>query len=117
MPPIQKPVESALPPVPATSVPIAATAGSPAWVNPFLRRDPHDKARRLANSLVSDIIAYHPTEYAAARAAGTLPETFREEIHKSHADYVDQVGQALADSTPYFRDALNTILAAGQPLF
>ena len=71
----------------------------------------------MASALVSDIVAYHPAVYAEARAAGTLRESLREEIEKSHEDYVDQVGQALADSTSYFRDALNTILAGGQPVF
>jgi hypothetical protein len=42
---------------------------------------------------------------------------FEEEIRKSWEEYVDQVGQELADATTYFNDALNEILADGQPVF
>ena len=32
-------------------------------------------------------------------------------------EYVDQVGKAMAESTPFFQEALNEILADGQPIF
>ena len=107
------------PAVPAAvaAVPVEPARPAERRVNPFLRSDPQQKARRLANALVSDILAYHPAEIAAARAAGTLRESLREEIQKSYEEYVDQVGRPLAESTPYFRDALNTLLAEGRPVF
>lgn len=83
----------------------------------FGRRDPHDKARRLARVLVSDMITYHRDRHARAAAAGTLAEDFDEEIRKSWEEYVMQVGRGLAEDTTYFRDALNEILAGGQELF
>ena len=46
-----------------------------------------------------------------------LRQLFREEIKKSYEEYVDQVGSEVAGQTPHFQDALNEILAAGQPLF
>ena len=48
---------------------------------------------------------------------GTLKEIFREEVKKSHEEYVLQVGEQLAESTTFFKDALNEILAGGQRLF
>jgi hypothetical protein len=36
---------------------------------------------------------------------------------KSWEEYVAQVGLDMAKSTPYFRDALNAILANGQNIF
>jgi hypothetical protein len=36
---------------------------------------------------------------------------------KSWEEYVAQVGQDIAKSTPYFRNALNDILAKGRKLF
>ena len=36
----------------------------------FGRRDPHDKARRLARVLVSDMIMYNPERHSRAIAAG-----------------------------------------------
>lgn len=83
----------------------------------FGRRDPHEKARRLARVLVSDMITYNPERHARALEGGTLREDFDDEIQKSWSEYVEQVGQDLADSTPYWSEALNEILAKGEPLF
>ena len=83
----------------------------------FGRRDPHDKARRLARVLVSDMITYNPDRHTRALENDTLREDFEEEIEKSWAEYVEQVGRDMAESTDYWRDALNEILAKGRPLF
>jgi hypothetical protein len=81
------------------------------------RRDPHEKAQRLARVLISDMITYNPERHARGLEAGTLAEEFQEEIDKSWAEYVEQVGNEIAESTPYWTDALNEILARGEPLF
>lgn len=86
----------------------------PAGAMAFGRRDPHEKARRLARVLVSDMVTYHRERHARALAARTLPEDFDEEIRKSWEEYVLQVGRELAEETTYFRDALNDILAGGR---
>jgi hypothetical protein len=86
-------------------------------LNPFLSRDPRQKARRLARALVSDMIVYQPEKRQQALEAGTIKEAFAEEIRKSWEEYVEQVGEAMATSTPFFNDALNEILAGGQQLF
>lgn len=80
-------------------------------------RDPNARAERLARALVSDIVAYNPDRRDKSYAEGTLRSEFREEIMKSWEEYVAQVGMAMARSTPYFRDALNKILARGQQVF
>jgi predicted Zn finger-like uncharacterized protein len=86
----------------------------PSGASPFGRRDPHEKARRLARVLVSDMVTYNRERHARALAAGTLPEDFDEEIRKSWDEYTQQVGRELAEQTTYFRDALNDILAGGR---
>jgi hypothetical protein len=86
-------------------------------INPFLARDPRQKARRLARALVSDMIVYQPDKRQQALAAGNIKEAFAEEIKKSWEEFVDQVGQDMAESTTFFNDALNEILADGQQLF
>jgi hypothetical protein len=86
----------------------------PPGAMPFGRRDPHEKARRLARVLVSDMVTYNRERHARALAAGTLPEDFDEEIRKSWDEYTQQVGRELAEQTTYFRDALNDILAGGR---
>jgi hypothetical protein len=79
--------------------------------------DPHARARRLARALVSDIVAYHPERRDRSLADGTLKTELREEVLKSWEEYVAQVGAEIARETSYFRDALNEILAKGQPVF
>ncbi len=105
---------------PAATAATAAAAAPPrgtAPVNPFLSQDPRQKARRLARALVSDIAVYHAERRREALRAGRLKEAFAEEIKKSWEEYTGQVGRDLAESTPFFTEALNEILAEGQPVF
>ncbi|HYH78344.1 MAG TPA: hypothetical protein VEX86_01055 [Longimicrobium sp.] len=62
-------------------------------------------------------MTYFPDRRDSALAAGTLRREFTEEIKKSWEEYVGQVGQEMAKTTPYFREALNEILAKGQQVF
>jgi predicted Zn finger-like uncharacterized protein len=105
----------------AAAEPAPAPAPPPPAPTPsaftFGRRDPHEKARRLARVLVSDMIMYNPDRHAHAIAASSLREDFEDEIKKSWQEYVEQVGGEIATSTPYFDDALNDILARGQKIF
>lgn len=95
----------------------AATPG-PAPARPaFGQPDPEARARRLARALISDVAAYHPERQEIGLREGRLKELFREELKKSWQEYVEQVGLEVAKSTPYFRDALNEILAKGKRVF
>lgn len=116
--PVARPLQRA--PVPektATEHVVVPESRPRAPVNPFLSKDPKQKARRLARALVSDMIVYQPQKRQDALAAGTLKEAFEEEIKKSWEEYVDQIGQELADSTEFFKQALNEILAGGHEIF
>lgn len=86
-------------------------------LNPFLKADPAQRARRLARALVSDLVAYHPAKREEGLREGTLRQLFREEIKKSYEEYTEQVGREIAESAPYFQEALNDILAGGHRLF
>ncbi|HEX6368479.1 MAG TPA: zinc-ribbon domain-containing protein [Longimicrobium sp.] len=112
-PPAPPPAPAARP-APARPAPAPATSGPR---SPFGAADPDAKARRLARALVSDIVTYHPERRDKALADGTLKKEFMDEIKKSWEEYVGQVGEAAAKSTPHFRTALNEILAKGQQLF
>ena len=83
----------------------------------FGKRTPEDKARSLARSLVSDLIAYNPDKHMEALASGTLVEVFSEEIDKSWKDYREQVDPEVLTQGTFFDDALNELLAAGESLF
>ena len=102
----------AAPPRPAPSAP---AGGRP--INPFLSQDPALKARRLARALISDMVVYHPGKRQEGLRDGNLKELFEEEIKKSWEEYAEQVGRELAESTAYFREALNEILAGGRQIF
>jgi hypothetical protein len=82
-----------------------------------LNLDPESRAQRIARALVSDIVAYNKDKLKESETAGSLRTDFREEIRKSWEEYVEQVGLELARKTPFFRDALNDILAKGQKVF
>jgi predicted Zn finger-like uncharacterized protein len=80
----------------------------------FGRRDPMQKAQRLARVLVSDIILYNPDRHRRALDSGRIKEEFKEEIQKSWTEYVEQVGEELATSTSFFEEALSEILVEGE---
>ncbi len=113
--PTPAPAPAAPAPPPAAPPPAPPSPTRP--INPFLAHDPAAKARRLARALVSDIVVYHPAKRQEGLRDGTLKQLFDEEIKKSWEEYADQVGKDVADSTPYFREALNEILADGKQLF
>ena len=46
-----------------------------------------------------------------------VKDAFDEEIKKSWEEYSDQVGREVAESTSYFKEALNEILAGGRQIF
>jgi hypothetical protein len=86
-------------------------------VNPFMVQDPKQKARRLARALISDMLVYHPEKRQQGIRDGTLPQLFKDEIQKSWLEYTEQVGVELAQSTPFWTEALNEILGGGHKLF
>ena len=103
---------------PSSSSPaVGSDGGARRPLNPFLSKDPNQRAKRLARALVSDIITYHPAKHAEGLRDGTLKQLFREEIKKSFEEYIAQVGQQLAESTTYFQEALNEVLGAGKKIF
>jgi hypothetical protein len=108
-------------PAAPTSAPVSPPARPAAAgtrpVNPFLSQDPSLKARRLARALISDMVVYHPGKRQEGLRDGNLKQLFEEEIKKSWEEYAEQVGRDVAESTSYFREALNEILAGGRQVF
>ncbi|MDQ6718929.1 MAG: zinc-ribbon domain-containing protein [Gemmatimonadota bacterium] len=108
----------AAPAAPLAQAPAPASAGAGRRpINPFLNKDPNLRAKRLARALVSDIITYQPAKHAEGLRDGTIRDLFKDEIRKSYEEYTAQVGQQLAESTPYFQEALNEVLGAGKKIF
>jgi hypothetical protein len=126
IPRVQQPVvprPEAPPPIPPAPVapppamPEPRKTGPLRPVNPFLVQDPKQKARRLARALISDMLVYHPEKRQQGIRDGTLPQLFKDEIEKSWLEYVEQVGKDMAETTPFWTDALNEILSGGKKLF
>lgn len=134
LPPATSPTEVAPParvvPLPTAEISPPAAANEPGFRqtlpvplprkgrgNPFLSQDPSAKARRLARALISDMVVYHPAKRREGIVNGSLKQLFDEEIKKSWEEYVDQVGRDLAQSTPFFTEALNEILGDGKVAF
>ena len=102
----------------ATSTADPVVTSAPSTKRPsFRNQDPAARAQRLARALVSDIVAYNKERLQQATGAAALRTEFRDEIRKSWEEYVEQVGLDTAKGTPYFRDALNEILAKGAKIF
>jgi hypothetical protein len=77
----------------------------------------HERARRLARVLASDIAIYNREKRERGIRDGNVVAVLGYEIKKSWETYKERVGSDFANSTPYFRDALNEIVAEGQKIF
>jgi predicted Zn finger-like uncharacterized protein len=75
------------------------------------------KEEMLARALVSDILVYNRETRDAGIAEGNLLESLGGEIKKSWELYKEKVTPEVANSTTYFREALNEILADGDQVF
>jgi hypothetical protein len=104
-------------PAPGSGEAVGAEAARPTAPSPFGPADQEARARRLARALISDLAAYYPEKQEKGLREGRLKELFQDELRKSWQEYVDQVGLEIAKNTPYFRDALNEILAKGKRVF
>ncbi|HEU4723870.1 MAG TPA: zinc-ribbon domain-containing protein [Candidatus Eisenbacteria bacterium] len=112
-----------LPPPPAPShaasfadAPPAVAAPVPQGLAPE-EQARHEKARRLARVLASDIAIYNREKKERGLSDGNLVAVLGYEIKKSWEIYKERVGADFANSTPYFRDALNDLLAEGKKIF
>jgi hypothetical protein len=101
-PPLSPPSPSLTPPVPSLTPPGGRS---------------HERARRLARVLVSDILVYNQEIRDRALHEGTLLSALGPEIDKAWALYKSKVGPEVASGTTYFKDALNEILADGARVF
>ena len=101
------------PPAPSAPTP---SGGIPTGLLPE-EKAKHEKARRLARVLASDIAIYNREKKDRGLAEGNLVAVLGYEIKKSWEIYKERVGADFANATPYFRDALNDLLAEGKKIF
>jgi len=104
-------------PVPVIStIPSAGGTPIPDGLSPE-ERAKHEKARRLARVLASDIAIYNREKRDRGVKDGNLVAVLGYEIKKSWEIYKERVTPEFANATPYFRDALNEMLAEGKKIF
>jgi predicted Zn finger-like uncharacterized protein len=113
-------------PMPRSSAPVETLKTDSASPAPQGKPDPstadedqskHEKARRLARVLASDIAIYNREKRERGIREGNLVAVLGYEIKKSWEIYKERVGADFANATPYFRDALNEMLAEGKKIF
>ena len=97
-------------------VPLTHGTPIPGGLSPE-ERTRHEKARRLARVLASDIAIYNREKKDRGMQEGNLVAVLGYEIKKSWETSKERVGTEFANSTPYFRDALNDLLAEGKKVF
>ena len=107
---------TAYPAAPAPAPGPASPTGIPGELSEA-ERAKHEKARRLARVLASDIAIYNKEKRDRGIKEGNLVAVLGYEIKKSWEVYKERVTADLANSTPYFRDALNEIVAEGKKIF
>ena len=108
---------AAAPAAPAAStIPAAGGTPIPEGLSPE-ERSKHEKARRLARVLASDIAIYNRDKRDRGIKDGNLVAVLGYEIKKSWEIYKERVTPEFANATPYFRDALNEMLAEGKKIF
>ena len=110
------PPAPAAPAQPRPVSPYSPSAGIPEGL-PEAERLKHERARRFARVLASDIAIYNKEKRDRGVKDGNLVAVLGYEIKKSWEVYKERVTPELANSTPYFRDALNEMLAEGKKVF
>jgi len=76
-----------------------------------------ERSKRLARVFVSDILVYNKDKRDKGLASGELMTVLGPEIKKAWEAYKEKIGPNAVESTDYFREALNEILADGQKVF
>ncbi|MGE5177429.1 MAG: zinc-ribbon domain-containing protein [Hyphomicrobiales bacterium] len=115
-PPSAAPSPATAAPAASTGVPLPAGTPIPEGLSPE-ERQRHERARRLARVLASDIAIYNREKRDRGIQDGNLVAVLGYEIKKSWDIYKERVGAEFANATPYFRDALNEIVAEGKKVF
>jgi predicted Zn finger-like uncharacterized protein len=80
-------------------------------------RKKKERSKRLARVFVSDILVYNKDKRDKGLASGELMTVLGSEIKKAWEAYKEKIGPNVVESTDYFREALNEILADGQKVF
>lgn len=77
----------------------------------------HERARRLAKALASDLVLYNQEKVEQGLRDGTLVQLLGAEIRRSWEYYCQQIPKHIVESTDYFKEQLNKVVGKGKEIF
>jgi hypothetical protein len=77
----------------------------------------HQRAKRLAKALASDLVLYNQSKVEEGLRSGTLVQLLGAEIRRSWEYYCQQIPKKIIDNSDYFKEQLNKIVGKGKELF
>lgn len=109
-PPVQKPVAPEPEPVikPPSPPPGEMSEEDKKW---------HERARRLAKALASDLVLYNQEKVEQGLRDGTLIQLLGSEIRRSWEYYCQQIPKHIIENSDYFKEQLNKIVGKGKEIF
>lgn len=109
-------VEKPVPPKPEVGV-VSKPPAPPAGEMSEEDKKWHERARRLAKALASDLVLYNQEKVEQGLRDGTLVRLLGSEIRKSWEYYCQQIPKHIVESTDYFKEQLNKIVGKGKEIF
>jgi hypothetical protein len=94
--------------------PAPAPAPPPVALSPQ-EQEAHEKAKRFARLVVSEIKLYNEAKVNEGRQNKDIYERLKEEIERGRQMYSDRIPANVRDASNYFYDELVRILAGGDP--
>ncbi len=77
----------------------------------------HERARRLAKALASDLVLYNQEKVEQGLRDGTLVQLLGSEIRRSWEYYCQQIPKHIIENSDYFKEQLNKIVGKGKEIF
>jgi len=131
-PEIESPAIETPQPAPPQVAPPTITQGPPLIVEPPVAAKPspavtahlsdedkkwHERAKRLAKALASDLVLYNQAKVEQGLREGTLVQLLGSEIRRSWEYYCQQIPKHIVENTDYFKEQLNKVVGKGKELF
>ncbi len=77
----------------------------------------HERARRLAKALASDLVLYNQAKVEQGLRDGTLIQLLGAEIKRSWEYYCQQIPKHIIENSDYFKEQLNKVVGKGKEIF
>ncbi|MBI3988004.1 MAG: hypothetical protein HY347_00155 [candidate division NC10 bacterium] len=79
-----------------------------------VQKDPHERAKRLARLIVSDLILYNQQKILEGITNDSLFDLLKDEIQKGREYYEKNVDPGVLQQTNYFNETLVDMLLKGK---